>query len=259
METFADGTQVEVVIPLVDRGGNAFDAASVSYRVIDQAGAELIAPTNSATHQPGDETVTVLVPAPNNTLPLGAIRGVRSIELTCSVAGNTVQLSYAYLIDSATPLVTGLNSFQTLEQAKLSAMDVFHMDGWRAATDDQRIAALVEARVKIALLNLRGVTQAQSSLDYRVPALLELTQAQFIALPEEFIKALQMAQVVEANDILGYSDSTSQKRHEGLMLDTIGEVKQMFRSGKPLELPICKAALSYLAKYTSFSLRIGRA
>lgn len=259
METFADGTQVEVSIPLLDRGGNVIDAASVSYRVIDQAGVELIESVLHATYTPGDENVSVSIPALSNTLPLGAVRGIRSVELTCVVAGNTVQLSYTYLIESATPLVTGLNSFQTLEQAKLSAMDVYHMDGWNAATDSQRITALIEARVKIALLNLFSPSQSQSNIGYSVAGLLELTQDQFLLLPEEFIKALQMAQVTEANDILGYSDSTSQKRSDGLMLDTIGEVKQMFRSAKPLELPVCKAALVYLAKYTSFSVRIGRA
>lgn len=259
METFADATQVEVSIPLLDRGNDAIVASSVSYRVIDEAGVELVALVNSATFQAGDEFVSVTVPALKNALAIGAVRGIRSIELTCTVAGNKVQLSYVYLIESATPLVTGVNSFQTLEQAKLSALNIYHIDGWKAAPDDQRITALVEARAKIALLNLIGTTQNQRNVEYSPTSLLAMSQAQFLTLPTEFIQALRMAQVAEANDILSYLDSTSHKRNEGVMLDTIGEVKQMFRSTKPLDLPVCKTALGYLAKYTRFSVSTGRA
>ena len=43
------------------------------------------------------------------------------------------------------------------------------------------------------------------------------------------------------------------------MLESIGESRQMFRSTKPLDLPISKRALGYISQFVTFSKKIGRA
>ena len=54
--------------------------------------------------------------------------------------------------------------------------------------------------------------------------------------------------------------TVEQKRAKGLILDTIGETKQMFSSGRPVNSPVCKKAMDYLRDFvvTGSALKIGR-
>ena len=68
-----------------------------------------------------------------------------------------------------------------------------------------------------------------------------------------------MAQVADAAATLT-PDPVEEKRAKGLILDTIGETKQMFRSGRPVNSPVCKKAMDYLRDFvvTGSALKIGR-
>lgn len=263
MQIFLSATEVKLTIPLQDESGNALTPSSVSYRVIDQDGVEKVPLTVIAGYVSGHISVEVTVPAGINAVT--APRELRVIELQLSIDGNIVMLNEIYIVQAADPLVPGVNSYQTLAKAQLNATQVAVMSAWHAATANERISALIEARDHINQLSFRlGNSLGQDNIAYSfesssvlVGDLRLLTEAQFNQLPEKFKRALELAQVVEADAILG-GDITADKRKLGLMAETIGESKLMFQSGKPLDLPISKRALGYLKPYVSFTLRAGR-
>ncbi len=275
---YLSGTDVSVVIPFADQAGNQLAVTSAKYRVTNQAGVELTPPTD-ATLETDAASVTVQIPAAKNTVAVGATREIRNVELYCVVGGNTVILSQAYALTSTAPLQTGLNSFQTYSEALLTALDIPALEAWDGASEDQRIAALIDARERIVQLNFNllnsNVNFGQDSLQY-VPEgqyqssyvarnslfifngnLAILTPQQFMTLPERFKTALRKAQVAEADRILG-GDPYDEKRQSGLVMEQVGESRQMFRAGKALTLPVCRRALGYLSYYVTFNKRIGR-
>lgn len=275
---YLNNTDVSVVIPFTDAAGNAITVTSAKYRVTNQADTELVAPTDVAVAN-GDTEATIQVPAALNVIAAGATREIRNIELYCVTDGNTVVMSQSYGLESTQPLQAGVNSFQTFSQAQLTALDIPNLSAWDAASDAEQVAAMIDAREHIVQLNFNllnsNVNFGQDSLQY-VPEgqyqssyvarnslfifngnLAILNAAQFNNLPERFKKALRQAQVVEANNILG-GDPYEEKRQAGLILDSIGESRQMFRSTKALHLPICRRALGYLSYFVTFNKRIGR-
>ena len=295
MEIYLTGTDVNQAVTLQDRNGNALDVESVSYRVVDMNDVELVALTLLDSFTSGDTLATVFVPAVDNTIvevPADAsitsrqidtfnTREIRTVELACLLAsGNTVMLKSSYGLEHSDPLRIGINSFQALPQAELTALDIPGVSAWDAAADVDKIAALIAARSHICQLNFwllnSNTNWGQDSLCY-VPEgsytspyagggqnififngnVSLLTPTQYGRLPERFKSALRLAQLAEANSILG-GDPTAARRQEGLLLESIGEVKQMFRAGKPIDLPVCKSALRYLSAFVTFSKRIGR-
>jgi hypothetical protein len=86
----------------------------------------------------------------------------------------------------------------------------------------------------------------------------EKTDAELKALPEQFLNAIRLAQVIEADSILG-GNETEDLRESGLLSKTVGESSQMFRSGVAMKLPLSKRAYQVLKRYTMRNNKIGRA
>lgn len=273
---------VSLTVPLVDDTGNELTAAAVQYRITDQDGTVRVAQTAISTFASGDTEVKVDVPASVNTMAAGALREIRVVEfiVTLEDSGNTVVLTRSYGIESLDPLKIPERSFQSYAMAELMALDIPNIDAFAAATEEQRIAALMDAREHIVQLNFNllnsNVNFGQDQLAY-VPEgsfqsayvarnslfifngnLNLLNSTQFAALPDKFKRALRQAQIVEANAILG-GESDERRRAIGLVEDEIGESRQKYRDGVPLKLPVCKRALGYLSYYVTFAKRIGRA
>lgn len=279
LDIYLANTDVTLVIPLVDTSGNAITVDSVSYRVIDHTGAEIVAMTVLDMFVSGDLEAHVLVPAVKNALSVSSSREVRSVELLCVSAGNTLSITKSYGLESTAPLVVGVNSFQTLAVAEMTALDIPKLTAWDSSDESEKTAALIEARERIHRLNFNllnsNINFGQDSLAY-IPEgsfpsqyvghnglfmfngnLGLLNAAQYNVLPERFKRALRQAQVTEANFILG-GDTGTEMRQAGIVSDTVGESSQQYRPGKPLEMPICKAALGYLSYFVTFGKRIGR-
>jgi len=279
MEVFLQGTDVTLKVPLVDKNGNALSVSTITYSVTDQAGTVLV-PSQALTYTPGDTDASVTVPAVSNALTAGSTRDMRMVSLLCvNALGNTVALSAAYAVALTDPMQVGINTFQSYSMAEFTSLAVPNTPGWDAANDTDRITALIEARSRICQLNFTQTNSnmfwGQDSLSF-VPDGVYMTQyatqggmflfngniafltpEQFVKLPARFLNALYLAQLAEADNILG-GDPVEQKRQQGLMLETIGEVKQMFRQGKPLQLPVSRRALSYLSYFVTFSKTISR-
>ncbi|UUZ75522.1 hypothetical protein LP414_27790 [Polaromonas sp. P1(28)-13] len=263
----------------MDTDGNTLSVSSVQYRVTDSLGDEVIALTSLAGFVALTPDAVIVIPAASNTFIGGLTRDLRHVELRCMIGLNIVTLTVDYIIESGDQLEIGVNSFQSLAQAQFNAALIPNLTGWSSASSSQQIAALIDARLHICQLNFSPLTGnklwGQDSLNF-VPEgsyptnyaqrqggflwggnLTFVNPEQFAKLPDLFRKALNRAQIVEADAILG-GDPVEEKRHAGLLLDTVGESKQMYRAGKPLDLPVCRRALSYLSMFVSFSKVIAR-
>ena len=294
MDVYLAGTAVTLLVPLQDRSGNKLDVASIDYRVVAQDGTEVVARTALSGFAPGDADAAIVIPAGVNqiaavpaTINSSQIdqfssREARTVELFLTDSnGNSLMVAKSYALESSDPLIVGLNSFQTFSQADLTSLDIPNLDAWDSASEHDKIAALIDARSRICQLNFwllnSNVNWGQDNMNY-VPEgsyqtpyasgsksrmfifngnLSLLTPAQFSKLPARFLLALRKAQVTEANEIMG-GNPVDERRREGLMLESIGEVKQMFRPSKPLDLPVSKRTLKYLSHFVTFAKRIGR-
>lgn len=292
MEIYLAGTPVTLTVPLVDGNGNVLTVTSISYRVINQSGVELVATTPLTAYVSGASATITLSSLVNTLDPVPTIssvsqvdtylvREVRTVEMFLNVGGNTTVLTSSYALQPLETLVVGINSFQGLALAELTALDIPNTPGWNNASERDKTAALIDARIHICQLNFwmlnSNVAWGQDNLNY-VPEgsymtpyatasgggpfafngnLALLTPAQFINLPGRFKTALCRAQIAESDSILG-GDLIGEKRRDGIVVDTIGDVKQMFRQSKPLDLPCSHRALEYLSQYVTFAKKLGR-
>ena len=279
LDVYLTNTAVTVTVDLIDADGNSLNVTSVDYRVVDQDDRVLVARTPLTTYTAGDVQATVPISSALNALATGNVRETRTVEFIVTTDVATVGLVKTYGIENLDPLKTPDNSFQSFAMAELTAMSLPNVDAYNAASEQQKIAALMDAREHIVQLNFNllnsNVNFGQDQLAY-VPEgqfvssyvarnslfifngnLGLLNATQFAALPDKFKRALRQAQIAEANAILG--GDTEQSRTHGLLEDEIGESRQKYRDTVPLRLPVCRRALGYLSYYVTFAKRIGRA
>lgn len=216
-----------------------------------------------------------------NTLKEETSRDIRIICLKAKTkSGAVFSLEYAYGLTIADPLTVGVNSFMTYRQAQKMAMDMPKLNNWESMSQSQRISALLEAKQRICRLafDFGQVQLDMTKQDYVVQAagkprcvqvgeifgvyggsvkLEDLSVEDFEALPTKFRTALMQAQLAEANDVLEV-DSIAERRRQGLILETIGEVKQMFSSIIPAQMAVSSKAMSYLSRYLASGKKIGR-
>ena len=279
LEVYLSNTDVTVTVDLVDEMGNPLNVNSVDYRVVDQNNAELVARTAVSSFTAGDSQVVVLVPQALNVMAPANTREVRSVELYCVTDAGTVGFSRSYGLELIDPLKIATNTFQGFAMAQLTAMDIPNIDAWHAASEQEKVRALIDAREHLVQLNFTLLNSnanfSQDSLNY-VPEgsfqsayvarnslflfngnLNLLNESQFNQLPERFKKALRQAQVVEANAILG-GDADELKRASAIVEETIGETTTKFRPSAALKLPVCRRALGYVSYYVTFAKKIGR-
>lgn len=263
---FIAGHDIELTIPLIDQYGGIVDASALSYRIVDQAGVELVAMTPDPTFVPSSSEITLTVLAAQNTLGASEIYAVRSVELYMTTASGMVFGVFDYFIESSVPLVDGVNSFQSYAQSLMTAEAIAKIPGWTQAQRDARVSALRQAAANILRLTFKGMWDdyvGQDRLRVITPfstgpnLKVIMESAQYASLPPHFIDALRRAQVLEANFILG-GDEVEEIRRSGVMSTTVGESSQFFRTVKPLELPICRRALQEIGRYVSYSPKVAR-
>lgn len=279
MELYLAGNDVTNQIALADSFGNQLTVESLEYEVVNQTGAAVIARQPAPDFTPGSEEVTIVVPASANKLAGLETRETRRINLFCTVAGNIVQIRTLYAIESQDVLEVGVNSFQTYDEAELLSLEIPNLNGWDAASYKEKLAAMVEARLRICKMNfnlLNSNSWGHDSLNY-VPEgtyispyaglfnfngdLTFIPPESFKNLPPKFLAALKRAQIAEANNIVGLANGgvvDKRAQYPGLVQDTVGESKQVFSGGKPLSLAICRDAARYLSAFITYSIKTGR-
>lgn len=275
MEKYLAGTPTTIIIPLADRYGNPVAATAVECEIVDGNGAVKVARA-PLTMNAGDTQVEVTVPADANGIADATPRELRTVKLYCTVNGGSVTLSKSYVVEADALLIVGVNSFQTLEQAEMLAMGMMGLGDWDLMDDEEKVRAMIDSRIRICRLSfdLLDLTRPQENVQY-VPEGLhyrgtrigswnlrgeldELNAEQFNLLPQKFKTALCYAQLQDAADTLS-PDPVTQKRAKGLILDTIGETKQMFSSARPVTSPVSRAAMAYLSEFVTTVMTTGRA
>lgn len=249
MDFLQAGNDVIRTLPFV-KDGESVTPDSASYRVLDADGTELVAAT-AITISPGSTSCKITVSAAHNTLN-GVTRGMRVIELSIVADGATRVSKDRYIIESSDGLEVDNNSFVTMNEAILRALDMTATEGWDAASDRDRTAALIEAYSQVYKLQFYIGDFAAEPFSLK-----ELTTDQYAELPVDFMSALKCAQVAQANSLLG-SEWITDKRDNGLMSETIGESSNMYRPGKPLSMPVRRRAMQCLSGYLALTKRTGR-
>ncbi|NQZ53223.1 MAG: hypothetical protein HRT93_03105 [Piscirickettsiaceae bacterium] len=240
MEIYRDGSIVKVEMQFVDDNDNLVSPTSATYRVLSEDNTELVAET-TVTINDGDSGTAITVNSPENTLAVGAIKGLRTVELTMVTALGIVTSTSRYVVEAANTLVVGETSFQTYNQALLTSLDMVGIDIWSGSTDRQKKAAMIEAYVNITKLNFN---------------IGNISEVDLTLIDSDLLAAIAKAQIAEADFMMG-GDTVEDKRRTGLMSETVGESSNMFRPGKPLVLAVSEKALRYLTGYITWSRRIG--
>lgn len=271
MKTYLAGTQVKLSTEtFTDPDGNPLEVVSATYKIVDDTSKEL----QGTTALDVDEDF-ILISAEVNTLSstidfdkltsetMDDVRlfegRIVEFELTLK-DGNVTPYDLSYMIAPREKLIAGLNSFQSLRESYLTALSIPNTTAWTTASEEDRIAAMIEARLRICAYQFSDVTLGQSYLGQEVGIsdLSRLPPKEFAKLTSRFRKALRLAQVAEADELLGGGDQASSLRRDGLISQTIGETQEVYRNSKPISLQVSKATLRYLSQYISLNKRVGR-
>lgn len=267
MQNFKPGTDVPMTFSLVDESGVVLTPTALRWRVLNEAEEELLTWQTIAT-MPSTSEVPILIPLAHTGLVSPALRGIRTVELEVTTAKSVVLLSDSIMLQGATALAFGVNSFQTYAQAILASEDlaVTQTSGWTASDRETREKAMIEAYNRIMLLPIgMHYDDAQSMLtvdtsfigNFGPQMLRNMTPAQMLTLYPPLLVALRRAQVIETVEILN-GDPVTAARNSGITGITVGESSQFFRATKPLDFPVCPRAMAVLQRWVRYGARIGR-
>jgi hypothetical protein len=143
----------------------------------------------------------------------------------------------------------------------MTALTLQKIPSWDASNKQQRSSALIEARRAIGAIPLRhyfydvNVTHFDSNFIFR--DITRLTQAQYLALPEDLKAALCRAQILQAEYLLT-NDENEALRDSGIIAISVGEAKQMFKSAIKYKGIIHKRAMVELSRWLIHGIRTSR-
>lgn len=255
-EIFQHNGDIVRTILLVDDAGISLEPEAITYVVLDENAAEIVASTALAVTT-GMEEAVVTVPAVSNDLGVERT-GVRAIVLTIETAiGAVLEQSDIYILKNGSLLELWENTFQSYYQTVLISTSIPNLGAWDAASRSSQEAALIDA--------FHSVSKLSFSLPERIIVgafpqnfiLQDLTTEEWGIIPAEFLRALRSAQLVESDFLLGGSPIET-KRRAGMMSETIGESSNMFRQSKPVTSAVCDRAYRYLQLYISHTSKLSR-
>jgi hypothetical protein len=254
MNIYEPGLDVIVTLPFVDSSGNTVTPTALDYRIVDESGTEVVALTNIPVFTASDGQYDLTVDSANNTLVAGTIRSFRKAELQVTVGAETHWVRESYIIESVTPLEVLSNSFQTYDESLLYARDVAVVDGWDAANEQHRVAAMIQA-----FDYMHAFSYQMNYLDetYETKGIDELDATDWVNLVEKQKSDFRKTQLIQANYLLG-GNPIEMDIADGLQSSTIGEVSQFYRPRASLSLPLCRDALKFVGRYIDWAPKITR-
>lgn len=264
---YTDASEVPVSFSAPQLNGENITFTSATYTVSDELGTEI---TNGtiAGYTGGDIAFTI--PGTHNDVADGA-RKLRVVRVTCVGPNGNAERTYRYIVEDGVTLRRFEGSFQTLDEAYLTATELVDIPGWEAATDSAKQGAMREAYNQMCRLRYRFLSEEdgldQLAVTYRqsddrlytyVSDMNRITQNDWDDFTDGFKDALMKAQIVEADQLLA-GDPVRKKRLDGIVSETIGESKMFFNARPPLSLPVSRRTLDILAGFFYFNNRIARA
>lgn len=240
----------------VNEENGAVSPSTASYTLYDELDAEIVSETGLVISST-DTQVTIITTAIDNTLT-DQVRGFRRLVLDFQdTDGIDYQYEQQYVLESPGVVEIGGNSFASYGSLILMAQNVADTEALDEASIQDQRSALINAWYNIGdvpLINLGLTDDAGNSVDYQGR---ELNATRLAALSSSVYERLKRAQIIEANFILG-GNPVEDRRRTGMISDSSGESAQFFRTSRPVELPICKAAANALRGLVSWNLKISR-
>ncbi|MCJ8600993.1 hypothetical protein MWH03_00165 [Klebsiella pneumoniae] len=272
---FESGKPVNVEITL-----DVLDASGATWCIYDAAGGLVVADM-PLTLTEGDLSVAFQVPGEYNVLPEGAGRDLRRVEVTVETTGGLrVTHDQSWVLIASFELDVPGQSFISLLEAKLAAIDLIGCESFLMTNDGARRQALIEATSRIKALpfswrKVLGVDyddydRPQNQLNvidipwgkagqYRHDRIdfSTMTEDEYAELPEGFRTALSQACLTETVALIK-GDDVAAARDEGLLSESIGETTNMYRTGRTAQQAISRKSWRILAEYTDSRMFIRR-
>lgn len=254
MNIYEPGQDIIVTLPFVDSSGNTVTPTALDYRVVDETGTSVVALTNIPVFTASDGQYELTVTAANNALGVGVIRALRKVELQITVGADTHWVRESYILESVSPLEVLTNSFQTYDEALLNVRDMAAMEGWDAATESHRVAAMIQA---FDYMHAFSYQMNYADETYETKGIDELDATDWTNLVAKQKSDFRRSQLIQANYLLG-GNPIEKDIEDGLQSSTIGEVSQFYRPRPSLSLPLCRDALKFVGRYIDWAPKITR-
>ena len=265
---------------LMDVNGNVTvltDITAVQWRLMGPNGAIIDWATGNVALAANGVLITIA--------PLGNIitstEAVSGLAVPASTEGRLVQLRLSatspiifsgdYIVSiysGGIALDVMVNSFQTYPSALKVAAGITSIDSWVSAAYDDRVVAMSTAYYFLTRLNYE-INFASDSTYYKrfagygmpgqttLGSLIDYSAADLEKLDQDFLKAIRMAQVVEADQRLG-GGNIQKEREVGLESRSVGDASHKFRTSLPLQLGVSHETLKYLKGYVKYAPRVAR-
>jgi hypothetical protein len=264
MQTFLSGQDIVLSFDLSLTG---LTPTAVEVEVLDHEGAVLAARAPLVGWVAPATEASVTVVAVNNAVAVGSSVAARTVHVfvigTGGVAGEALMSeSYRLVLQDRLPIPEA--SFQTFAGAEMEALDMINLSGWAAASESDKISALMEARHRIAGMRFHYVpddwqSRVMTTIDYS--SLSDLTASDWSGVDPIFKRALRRAQVIEADAVIARGVNQDQQfQDQGVVSIVIGESSRTYARTRPASAvrPVCGRALSVLSRFLA-PARIGRA
>ena len=267
MKFYPEEYDVAVTFPFTDLNGDAVVPTQVNAALYNSEDV-LVLDMPNLPFDVSDTSKEVVIAATFNVLEDGELSAGRILRVELVTDRGVIRRSYSYIIEGQARLVVMNNSFQTLESAEILARDMTNVTGWQANSEEQRYVALIEAYNRLTRIPMKFRTADSDNLRKRSDLFADetvilrtawptITAEEFMEWPAYFRKALRMAQLTEANELLE-GDPIAKKHRAGIISETVGESSMMLRSGK-VEHGVSTATLQQLTGHIYYSHRIVRA
>lgn len=268
------GSPVAITVTLPLWGGSPITPTAVTRVITDEAGVVISDTTAVTLPAAGATTVLVPVDAAFVTVAAGQPNALRQVTTTMTTAAGSWTDTQSFIVRSSTPLVRMTNSFITMPETMLVRSQMPTLDGWDAAGEDDRIAALISAHNAMLQLRYRfpiGENFQSRIVDFygmsvdnvfgRIFVVLAdigfYNETDYAGWPANFQNALKRAQMTHADNLLA-GDPIGDKRAAGITSETIGESSTKFRTVPEIQFPICRAAMTELRGYLNNAVLVAR-
>lgn len=231
--------------------GVNIDAVSATVSVYDEAETLLTGPTAAvisptpglAILPPFTADFTVLTAINTATAPT-----MRQVVLTVTDSvGNDYRVNYFYVLEVGDRVIPGTNSYAYFAVLLRTSSLMQGIDAFNEASHIDKQRALISAYYNIGKCPV-DVGGAHPNL---------MTEAELALIWPENLNRLFRGQIREANFLLG-DEPVLDRRRRGLISESHGEVTQFFRVAKPVELPVCTAALKEMTGLLVWTKKLAR-
>lgn len=241
---------------------------TLTYSVFDNAGNTLLSEQPATLDS--DYSVQVAIPAEVNQIG-DADRALRRVKLKATTGTTTVEFENVYVLLNNFELAVFEQSFATLDDAAMYAIDMVKGDVILNMSRVQLRRLLIEATIRLKqmpfsirrifgvdyddydrpmnMLNVHNVYWGQEG-QYRMDLIdwSKMSPELYAGLPDDFKKTLLVATVNEVAEIASTTDSQS-ARDEGIVSESIGETTIAYRQGKAANLTVNRTTWRLLVKY----------